>query len=197
MSPGEAPLPSEAIAADFYRQGHQRLTEAGYDHYEISNYAKPGHPSRHNLVYWHNRPYYGFGMAATSYIDQKRFSRPRTTHAYEQWVMDGAIIDAEPVPLVDQWLETLMVGLRLSEGIALDNLIREFGRSPVDKLLCLIQPYEQQGWVNVMLPNLNRSDRDGNFAEGAIALQAPDGFLLSNEILSTLFQHWMDTDTLE
>ena len=195
--PGEAPLPSEAIAADFYRQGHQRLTDAGYDHYEISNYAKPGHTSRHNLVYWRNQPYYGFGMAATSYVDQTRFSRPRTTHSYEQWVMEGAMIDAEPVTPVDRWLETLMVGLRLAEGLSLGRLIGEFGRSPVQKLLLLLRSYEQQGWVNGVLPNLDRCDCDGHFAEGAIALQAPDGFLLSNEILSTLFQHWMDMDTLE
>ena len=47
------------------------------EHYEISNYAQPGHQCRHNRVYWENRPYYGFGMGAASYVEGKRFTRPR------------------------------------------------------------------------------------------------------------------------
>ena len=186
--PGEFPLPTEAIAADFYRYAHDVLTAAGYNHYEISNYAKPGYSSRHNLVYWHNQPYYGFGMAATSYVDGQRFSRPRTTHAYQGWVNAGMVIDAEPVGLVDQWLETLMVGLRLSTGLPLAPLIAQFGQTTVQELLRLLKPYCEQGLVVV-----TASDES---EPGAIALQCPEGFLVSNDILSTLFQRWMDSDHL-
>ncbi len=187
--PGEAPLPSDAIAADFYRHAHHTLTAAGYDHYEISNYAKPGHQSRHNLVYWHNQPYYGFGMAATSYGHNRRFTRPRTTTTYTQWVEDGAPIDADPLDPVDQWLETLMLGLRLGSGLSLKRLEQQFGPEPVQELLRLIRPYREQGQVAIAPGD------DGEDSTGTIALQAPGGFLLSNDILSTLFQHWIESDS--
>lgn len=62
--PGMQPLPSDETAAQMYRLAATTLTAAGYDHYEISNYARPGYTCRHNQVYWRNNPYYGFGMGA-------------------------------------------------------------------------------------------------------------------------------------
>ncbi|MGD1938583.1 MAG: radical SAM family heme chaperone HemW [Cyanophyceae cyanobacterium] len=180
--PGEFPLPSEAIATDLYRHAHGALTGAGYDHYEISNYAKPGHRSRHNLVYWRNDPYYAFGMAATSYVNRCRFSRPRTPHDYAAWVAAGGEISGETVDPVDEWLETLMVGLRLSNGVDLKNLAQQFGNKPVRALVELLQSYKKQGLVTM-----------GN---GAIALTSPDGFLVSNDVLSTIFERWIDEDQL-
>lgn len=188
--PGESPLPSDAIAADFYRHAHHTLTVAGYNHYEISNYAKPGCHSRHNLVYWRNQSYYGFGMAATSYVDDRRFSRPRTTTTYGEWVKAGAAIDAAPVEPVDQWLETLMLGLRLSGGVSLGELRQKFGQDPVKELLDLIR--ESQGELWVMIAPAGQGDEGSQ----AIALQSPDGFLMSNEILATIFHRWMDVDCL-
>ena len=54
--------------------------------------------ARHNRVYWQNRPYYGFGMGAASYIQGKRFTRPRKTQEYYQWLKNGAVIDCEVTP---------------------------------------------------------------------------------------------------
>ncbi|HCF27176.1 MAG TPA: coproporphyrinogen III oxidase, partial [Cyanobacteria bacterium UBA11049] len=65
-TPGADPLPSDEQTADMYRLAQQTLTRAGFQHYEVSNYAKPGYQCRHNRVYWENRPYYGFGMGAAS-----------------------------------------------------------------------------------------------------------------------------------
>ena len=56
--------------------------QAGYEHYEVSNYALPGHRCRHNEVYWRNEPYHAFGLGAASYLDHRRFSRPRQMAAY-------------------------------------------------------------------------------------------------------------------
>lgn len=53
---------------------------------QISNYAKPGHRSRHNQVYWHCQPYYAFGLGAASYTRGRLFTRPRVMQEYEQWV---------------------------------------------------------------------------------------------------------------
>ena len=80
------PLPPEELSAEFYRLSHDRLIQAGYEHYEISNYAQPRHQCGHNRTYWTNQPYYGFGMGATSYLRGQRVARPRTLEAYETWV---------------------------------------------------------------------------------------------------------------
>jgi oxygen-independent coproporphyrinogen-3 oxidase len=75
--PGKKPLPDDETTAKMYVLAGEKLALAGYQHYEISNYAKPGYQCRHNRVYWENRPYYGFGMGAASYLHQQRFTRPR------------------------------------------------------------------------------------------------------------------------
>jgi oxygen-independent coproporphyrinogen-3 oxidase len=151
--PGLAPLPSEETTAQMYRLAQQVLTAAGYEHYEISNYAKPGAQCRHNRVYWENRAYYGFGMGAASYTQQRRFTRPRKTQDYFDWVQKLAesgsqVFEAMPIATpLDQLLDRLMLGLRLAEGIALGDLEQCFGREIVDRILETIAPYRQQGWV--------------------------------------------------
>ena len=84
--PGMQPLPSDETTAEMYRMAQRLLTTAGYAHYEISNYAQPGYQCRHNRVYWENRSFFGFGMGATSYLEHDRFSRPRKTREYYEWV---------------------------------------------------------------------------------------------------------------
>lgn len=93
--PGMQPLPSDETTADMYRLAQKLLTAAGYEHYEISNYAKPGYLCRHNRVYWHNQPFYGFGMGATSYLKGDRFSRPRKTWEYYDWVKEQGMASEE------------------------------------------------------------------------------------------------------
>jgi len=112
--PGETPLPNDDDTAEMYRLTQQTLTQAGYQHYEISNYAKSGYQCLHNRVYWENKPYYGFGMGAASYVSAKRFSRPRTRREYYAWLEAGAVVDAPKITPSDYLLETLMLGLRLA-----------------------------------------------------------------------------------
>ncbi|KAL2641320.1 hypothetical protein R1flu_008907 [Riccia fluitans] len=83
---GESPLPSDDRSAEFYRRASLRLREAGHEHYEVSNYAKPGFECRHNLVYWENRPYFAFGLGSTSYVEGRRFSRPKKMREYSKYV---------------------------------------------------------------------------------------------------------------
>jgi putative oxygen-independent coproporphyrinogen III oxidase len=173
---GEKPLPKDETAAQMYRLASQTLREAGYAHYEISNYAKKGYQCRHNRVYWENRPYYGFGMGAASYIDNKRFTRPQEKTDYFTWVKELAEndnnIDIPPLSRQDIFLETLMLGLRLTEGIDLIELDREFGKETIDLLQNELAAYIRKGWVEW-------DDR--------IRLQDPEGLLFSNTILATLF----------
>lgn len=168
---GNKPLPSDEATAQMYRLTQQMLTEAGYEHYEISNYARAGYRCCHNLVYWQNLPYYGLGMGAASYFNGKRFTRPRTRSEYYAWLKAGAIIDVPEISANDWLLETLMLGLRLAEGIELS----QFDRDTNSKIINCLQPYIDRGWVNI-----EEMER--------LKLNDPEGFLFSNTILSALFE---------
>ncbi len=176
--PGEQPLPTENDTAAMYKLTQEMLTNNGYQHYEISNYAKPGYQCRHNRVYWQNESYYGFGMSAASYVEDKRFTRPRTRKEYYSWVENGAIIDVAETTKNEQLLETLMLGLRLAEGVSLSKISREFGEQAVEQILSGLQSYLQQNLVAIIT-----NDQDQR-----LRITDPQGFLLSNRILASLFE---------
>ena len=180
--PGTAPLPTDAMTAQMYRLAQQILTGADYEHYEISNYARSGFQCQHNRVYWENKPYYGFGMGAASYLQQQRFTRPRKRSDYYQWVQEfiaaAGEIDCSPTPPTEMLLDTLMVGLRLAEGLSLTQLESQFGKAIVQDILTCLQPHQQKGWVQI-------TDRS---RDARIQLTDPEGFLFSNVVLSDLFE---------
>ena len=192
--PGAKPLPTDETTVQMYRQGKQVLTSAGYEHYEISNYAQPGHQCRHNRVYWENRPYYGFGMGAASYVQRQRFTRPRKTREYYSWVQQliaaGGVIDCPPTPLDEVLLETLMLGLRLAEGVSL-SMLTEFGEQTLEQIWTCLQPYYGKGWVEVVLDGeqVVMSDAEKLPAYGQLRLTDPEGFLFSNVVLADLFSY--------
>lgn len=86
----------EDMAADMYELAQSRLAEAGYHHYEISNWALPGHECRHNLTYWHNLPYIGLGAGAHGSYAHQRYSEARPIHDYIARVRATAPTDAPP-----------------------------------------------------------------------------------------------------
>ena len=164
----------------FAKQYQQILTAAGYEHYEISNYAQVNYQCRHNLTYWHNLPYYGFGMGAASYLAGYRFTRPRKTQEYYQWIADGCDWQVESISEADRFLETLMLGLRLAEGVRLDSIEAEFGSAKLDSLLKCVQRYQQQGWVEIV-------NSDNLSLDQWLRLSDPEGLLFSNVVLSEIF----------
>jgi len=172
--PGDRPLPTDETTVKMYRMAQDILTKAGYEHYEISNYAKPGYQCRHNRVYWENNSYYGFGMGAASNVMGKRFTRPRKTKEYYAWVNGGSIIDCEVTTPHEVLLETLMLGLRLAQGVNLQRLTQQFGEDKITEILQVLQPYCDRGWVQVI--------------DGRLQLHDPDGFLFSNVVLAELFE---------
>ena len=117
---GKLDLPGEDDHARMYESAIEMLTHAGYEHYEISNFAKPGLASRHNLIYWHNQEYLGLGPGAFSYLDGIRYQfAPDLIRYLEKceamdWKNDGENKLSEE----EQETETLVTGLRLCEGIA-------------------------------------------------------------------------------
>lgn len=194
--PGASPLPDDETTAQMYRDARQRLTEAGFEHYEISNYARAGYQCRHNRVYWENCPFYGFGMGAASYVGNVRALRPRTREAYFAWVEQLATGTLPPVLETtprDRLLETLMLGLRLAEGMELDALAAEFGEEVLAAIAACLRPYADRGWVEAISPaGEPLSFELPLLPPGRLRLRDPEGFLFSNVILSGLFEQLGD-----
>lgn len=194
---GKFPLPPEETAAQMYRLAQQILTNAGYQHYEISNYAQPSYQCRHNRVYWENLPYYGFGMGAASYIGRQRFTRPRTRKEYYIWVENlsdsQGKIEAPEVSDTDILLETLMLGFRLAEGIKLSQIQALFGRQICEKIIECLQAYYQRGWILAIKTNGEFVDSQSYlYTSDRLRLSDPEGFLFSNTILAALFEVLVD-----
>jgi oxygen-independent coproporphyrinogen-3 oxidase len=119
---GKLDLPLEEIHARMYESAIEILTGAGYEHYEISNFAKPGLASRHNLIYWNNQEYLGLGPGAFSYLDGVRYQFAADLSRYlekckvENWKNDveDKLSDEE------KETETFVMGLRLRDGVAIE-----------------------------------------------------------------------------
>lgn len=179
FEPGEGLLPTDDLTAQMYRVASQTLQAAGYGHYEISNYAQPGFECRHNLTYWRNASYYGFGMGAASYVKGQRFSRPRSRETYRQWLEtyleQAGELEKTALSIKDHLFETFMVGLRRTQGVNLKDLAQRFGPRWVEPVCEALQPYEKKGWV-ILRP------------EGTLRLSDPEGFLFSNTVLVALWE---------
>lgn len=119
----------EELDAKMYEMIETRLTSSGYHHYEISNYAKDGYESKHNLVYWKNEYYYGFGVGASSYLLDKRCSTSRSLTKY----LDGNIKqDIEKVSMDDCMEYEIMLGLRLDKGVSKSKFKEKFQKEVMD-----------------------------------------------------------------
>lgn len=126
-------LPDEDTVADMQEQTAMALAAAGYEHYEVSNYARPGYRSRHNLRYWLSSPYLGFGPGAHSYFEGVRFETPRDTVGYMAAVAaeDTAFLEADPHPVAGKEAqdEYVMLRMRLFEGVSEADFRARFGLS--------------------------------------------------------------------
>jgi oxygen-independent coproporphyrinogen-3 oxidase len=131
---GSLALPGEDAAVAAYRCVHEELSKAGFNHYEISNFARPGYECRHNLSYWRRRPYLGLGAGAHSLCGNgwgERLSVPPDLALYRQRLASG-MATAESIEVCDQQLamaETLYLGLRTAEGVSDAAFSHRFGRS--------------------------------------------------------------------
>ncbi|MGI0481616.1 radical SAM family heme chaperone HemW [Geminocystis sp. CENA526] len=176
---GDNPLPPSEMTAQMYCLASEKLREAGYNHYEISNYGKQGYECRHNQVYWHNEFYHGFGMGSASYSENKRFTRPRTRKDYFNWVKsyqeNQGIIDIPTITKNEQLLETLMLGLRLKKGVNLAQIKANFNQKIYHQILQCLDKFLENGLVIF----------DSVFDR--LSLADPEGFLYSNTILTALF----------
>lgn len=125
-----APCSEEAELA-MYRRAIELLTARGFEHYEISNFSLPGRQCRHNLRYWRNQPYLGFGPAAHSFWENCRWGNERSLSRYCGRLRAGELPVAEKEELDRETLmkETVFLGLRLTKGVDLAGFARRFGRN--------------------------------------------------------------------
>ncbi|WOL01331.1 hypothetical protein Cni_G10047 [Canna indica] len=201
-SPGEFPLPTEIQSASFYRIASQMLSDAGYNHYEISSYCKDGYECKHNFTYWLNKPFYGFGLGSASYTNGVRFSRPRRLKEYIEWVQKlevGAVQHEDiSIDIKDMATDVVMLSLRTARGLDLRSFARSFGKRMVHSLCQALRPYVKTGHVLVMDGDRNlfsynefelKMGEEEEMGDGVafIRLSDPDGFLLSNELISIAF----------
>ena len=121
---GQLDVPPETDQAEMYMYAIDQLEAAGYTHYEISNFARPGFASRHNLNYWHDRPYLGVGLSAHSYLDNCRFWNVRDLATYMQRIeATGCAVEREEqLTPIQHLLERVMLGLRQRRGLRADFL---------------------------------------------------------------------------
>jgi oxygen-independent coproporphyrinogen III oxidase len=122
-------LPSEDAMAGFYETACEFLEAAGYRHYEISNWGKPGFESRHNLKYWRREPYLGFGAGAHSFSGEERWANAHDAAAYVAAIGRGQLpIEQQERLTADRALEEeLFLGLRQLDGIDLGRIERQYG----------------------------------------------------------------------
>ncbi|GAB4350854.1 MAG: radical SAM family heme chaperone HemW [Candidatus Abyssubacteria bacterium] len=131
---------------ELYELAHETLVAAGYEHYEISNFALPGRRSRHNMVYWRNEEYMGLGAGAVSYLDGERVTNHRGISEYIRSMEEEstAEADVEEISSEMQAVETMIQGLRLREGVNMAafesrfaNNLSLFFKPQVDELVSL------------------------------------------------------------
>jgi oxygen-independent coproporphyrinogen-3 oxidase len=122
------PLGEEAELA-LYEQGIDTLEGAGFEHYEISNFARPGRRSRHNQVYWANEAYFGFGMGAARYVGGRRELNTRDLDTYLRRVLGGqsATFQSEELPPLERARETMAWQLRRADGIDRPGFLAQTG----------------------------------------------------------------------
>ncbi len=123
---GAAVPPVDDSYAEEFLLAHELLTAAGLEHYEVSNYARPGHRSRHNRAYWSGRPYLGLGPSAHSFRPGERSWNVRDWAAYERAVLSSgdAVAERELLSAEQQRLEACYLGLRTAEGMPAGSLDR-------------------------------------------------------------------------
>lgn len=165
-------LPDDDTQAEMYLWTVDRLAQAGYRQYEISNFAKPGMESRHNLKYWMTEEYIGFGPAAHSDFGGWRYSFVRSVDRYMDGVFSGGSIvaESEQIPHRGRSAEYLMLRLRTTQGVEEAEYRREFQMN-FDPLALRLEAYRKQGWAE---------QREGRWR------LTPKGFLVSNQLIGEL-----------
>jgi len=164
-------VPSDDDMADSYDSARQVLSAAGYEHYEISNFAKPGFASEHNRKYWRREPYLGFGAGAHSFSSLQRWANAHDSAAYVQSIAAGKVLieQLETISSSQALEEELFLGLRQLAGVDLDRLQESYQVSLKDRFTSL----ESAGLIE---------------CSGSVVRLVPAHLSISNEVFVALMR---------
>jgi oxygen-independent coproporphyrinogen III oxidase len=142
ITPGD-----EDLCADMYEYADERLQAEGYENYEISNWALPGHQSQHNLTYWRNLPYLGMGAGAHSFFGRRRFSTVLNPQEYIRLLnrQQRPEAESETIEPAQEMSETAFLGLRTAMGLHLPTFEQRFGVSFTHFAGERLRPVEEAG----------------------------------------------------
>ena len=150
MRRGKLPLPKEELEAEMFEYIIAELERAGFEHYEISNFSKPGFESRHNLMYWDNAEYYGIGAGASGYVNGIRYKNHGPIRHYLSAVEEGnARITEEHLNKKEQMEEEMFLGLRKKSGVSMARFEEKFGRSFDGLYGEIVKDLVQQGLMQI------------------------------------------------
>ena len=150
MRRGKLPLPKEELEAEMFEYIIAELEKSGFEHYEISNFSKPGFESRHNLMYWDNAEYYGIGAGASGYVNGVRYKNHGPIRHYLSAVEEGnARITEEHLSQKEQMEEEMFLGLRKKSGVSMARFEEKFGRSFDGLYGEIVRDLVQQGLMQI------------------------------------------------
>lgn len=162
---GKLPLPPESAEVAMFARALERTRAAGLERYEISNYARPGFACRHNQVYWHNEAYFGFGAGATGYLSGVRRMNLRRPSVYIEAALAGRslVAEQEVLPEADLRGETMMLGLRLAEGLECGRFAQRFGVRPEQLWERELEELERRGLLTCTKTHVRLTEPEGLF----------------------------------
>ena len=150
MRRGKLPLPKEELEAEMFEYIIAELERVGFEHYEISNFSKPGFESRHNLMYWDNAEYYGIGAGASGYVNGVRYKNHGPIRHYLSAVEEGnARITEEHLSQKEQMEEEMFLGLRKKSGVSMARFEEKFGRDFDGLYGEIVRDLVQQGLMQI------------------------------------------------
>ena len=169
MRRGKLPLPKEDLEAEMFEYIIAELEKAGFEHYEISNFSKPGFESRHNLMYWDNAEYYGIGAGASGYVNGVRYKNHGPIRHYLQAVEAGNTrVQEEVLTLKEKMEEEMFLGLRKKSGVSKKRFEEKFGISFEEQYGAVVSELTEQG---LLVPDRDivRMTKQGLFLGDTVA----------------------------
>lgn len=164
-------LPDDDIQADMYLGAIKLLTNQGFEHYEVSNFSRPNYNSRHNLNYWNNEEYYGFGVSAHGYTNGIRYGNIETI---EQYIKNPILHQEEKLLTTQEKLEEeIFLGFREMKGIMVSKINHKYNIDFDQKYKSILNKYEKLKLIQK--------------TEGGYSL-TPNGILVSNVILADFLE---------
>lgn len=169
MRRGKLNLPTEDLEAEMFEYIISEMEANGFEHYEISNFTKPGFESRHNLMYWDNVEYYGVGAGASGYLDGIRYRNRGPIQHYLKGVVEGnARLSEEVLTKEEMMEEELFLGLRKKTGVSIKRFEEKFGLSFSDRYGGIVAELQEQGLL-VPDKDIVRMTKKGLFLGDTVA----------------------------